>query len=333
MKAMIIRQAGAPEVFEPAELPIPEIGPKQVLVKVAATSVNPVDWKIRKLGLPFGPDYPGVLHGDVAGVVEAVGAEITTFSLGDEVYGCAGGLKGPDGDRGGALAEFMACDGEFLAPKPGNLTMAEAAALPLVCLTAWEGLVDGANVGWGQTVLVHAGAGGVGHMAIQIAIARGAKVFATVSGPEKAKIVTDYGAVPIIYRDMEVDEYVAAHTGGAGFDIVYDTVGGENIPKSWQAAKPRGTVISCQSNSTQDLTPVHLKGLHHIGVLMLLPLMLGTGGARHGHIMGEITALVEAGQLRPLMDGDPFPLSDVAAAHARLESGQALGKVVVQVSA
>ncbi len=118
MKAMIIRQAGAPEVFEPAELPIPEIGPKQVLVKVAATSVNPVDWKIRKLGLPFGPDYLGVLHGDVAGVVEAVGAEITTFSLGDEVYGCAGGLKGPDGDRGGALAEFMACDGEFLAPNP-----------------------------------------------------------------------------------------------------------------------------------------------------------------------------------------------------------------------
>ena len=329
MKAMIIRQAGAPEVFEPAELPMPEIGPKQMLVKVAATSVNPVDWKIRKLGLPFGPDYPSVLHGDVAGVVEVVGAEITTFAVGDDVYGCAGGLK----DTDGALAEFMACDGEFLAPKPGNLTMAEAAALPLVCLTAWEGLVDGANVGWGQTVLVHAGAGGVGHVAIQIAVARGAKVFATVSGPEKARIITDYGAVSINYREMDVDDYVAAHTDGVGFDIVYDTVGGDNIPKSWQAAKPRGTVINCQSNSTQDMTPVHLKGLHHIGVLMLLPLMLGTGGARHGQIMAEITALVEAGQLRPLMDGDPFPLAKVAAAHARLESGQALGKVVVQVSA
>lgn len=329
MKAMIINEAGAPSVFEPAQLPTPEIGAQQVLVKVAATSVNPVDWKIRKLAPPFCPDYPAVLHDDVAGVVDAVGADVSRFKVGDDVYGCAGGLKG----TGGALAEYMACDAEFLAVKPGNLTMAEAAALPLVCLTAWEGLVDGANVGWGQTVLVHAGTGGVGHVAIQIAIARGAKVFATVSGPEKAKVVTGLGAIPINYREQDVDEYVAAHTDGAGFDIVYDTVGGDNIPKSWQAAKLRGTVISCQSNSTHDMTPVHLKGLHHIGVLMLLPLLHGAGGARHGQIMEEITALAEAGQLRPLMDGEPFPLEDVAAAHARLESGQAMGKVVVQVSA
>ncbi|MBT6429295.1 MAG: zinc-dependent alcohol dehydrogenase family protein, partial [Rhodospirillaceae bacterium] len=311
MKAMIIRAAGEPSVFEAAEIPVPEIKSNQVLVKVAATSVNPVDWKIRKLGLPLGPDFPAVIQGDVAGVVEAVGGDVGDFAVGDEVYGCAGGVKG----TGGALAEFMACDAEFLAPKPGNLSMAEAAALPLVCLTAWEGLVDGANVGWGQTVLVHAGVGGVGHVVMQIAIARGAKVYATVSGPEKAALVSDFGAIPINYREQSVADYVAAHTGGLGFDIVYDTVGGDNIPKSWEAAKLRGTVISCQTNSTQDLTPVHLKGLHHIGVLMLLPLLHGTGGARHGQIMREITALVEAGQLRPLMDGEPFPLADVAGAH------------------
>ena len=328
MKAMIIRQAGEPAVFEAADIPLPEVGPGQVLVKVAATSVNPVDWKIRKLGPPIGPDYPGVLHGDVAGVVEAVGGDAGNLSVGDEVYGCAGGVNG----TGGALAEFMACDAAFLALKPKNLSMAEAAALPLVWLTAWEGLVDGANVGWGQTVLVHAGAGGVGHVAIQIAIARGAKVFATVSGPEKAALVTEFGAVPINYREQSVADYVAAHTDGAGFDIVYDTVGGDNIPKSWEAAKLRGTVISCQSNSTQDLTPVHLKGLQHIGVLMLLPLLHGTGGSRHGEIMGEITALAEAGKMRPLLDGEPFPLAEVAAAHARLESGRAVGKVVVQVA-
>ncbi|MBT3535105.1 MAG: alcohol dehydrogenase catalytic domain-containing protein, partial [Rhodospirillaceae bacterium] len=184
MKAMIIRAAGEPSVFEAAEIPVPEIKSNQVLVKVAATSVNPVDWKIRKLGLPLGPDFPAVIQGDVAGVVEAVGGDVGDFAVGDEVYGCAGGVKG----TGGALAEFMACDAEFLAPKPGNLSMAEAAALPLVCLTAWEGLVDGANVGWGQTVLVHAGVGGVGHVVMQIAIARGAKVYATVSGPEKAAL-------------------------------------------------------------------------------------------------------------------------------------------------
>jgi NADPH2:quinone reductase len=210
--------------------------------------------------------------------------------------------------------------------------MAEAAALPLVCLTAWEGLVDGANVGWGQTVLVHAGAGGVGHVAIQIAVARGAKVFATVSGPQKAAVVRDFDAIPINYREQSVEDYVAEHTGGLGFDIVYDTVGGDNIPKSWAAAKLRGTVISCQTNSTQDLTPLHLKGLQHIGVLMLIPLLHGVGGARHGQIMREITALADSGQIRPLLDGEPFALQDVAAAHARLESGQAMGKVVVQVS-
>ncbi len=329
MKAVIIRQAGEPDVFEMADLPMPEIGAGQVLVRVAATSVNPVDWKIRKLGLPFGPDYPAVLHGDVAGVVEAVGADVSGFAVGDEVYGCAGGVRG----SGGALAEFMACDAAFLARKPGNLSMAEAAALPLVCLTAWEGLVDGADVGWGQTVLVHAGTGGVGHVAVQIAIAKGAKVYATVSGPEKANMVKEFGAIPINYKEMSVEDYVTAFTGGGGFDVIYDTVGGDNIPKSWEAAKPRGTVISSQTNSTQDLTPVHLKGLHHIGVLMLLPLLNGQGRARHGQIMAECTALAEAGQLRPVLDGEPYALEEVGAAHARLESGQAVGKVVVQINA
>jgi NADPH2:quinone reductase len=329
MKAMIIRESGEPSVFEAADIPVPRIGPSQVLVRVVATSVNSVDWKIRKLGPPLGPDMPAVLQGDLAGVVEAVGADVSDFAVGEEVYGCAGGVKG----RGGALAEFMACDADFLAPKPTNLSMVEAAALPLVCLTAWEGLVDGANVGRGQTVLVHGGAGGVGHVAVQIAIARGATVYATVSGPEKAAVVSEFGAVPINYSEDSVEDYVDAHTGGVGFDIVFDTVGGDNIPKSWAAAKLKGTVISCQSNSTQDLTPLHLKGLKHIGVMMLIPLLHGTGAAAHGRIMREIATLAEAGQIRPLMDGEPYALEDVAGAHARLESGQTMGKVVVQVSA
>ena len=329
MKAMVIRESGEPSVFEAADIPVPPIGAGQVLVRVAATSVNPVDCKIRKLGPGYGPDIPAVLHGDVAGVVEAVGTDVSGFAVGEQVYGCAGGVK----NTGGALAEFMACDADFLAPKPTNLSMVEAAALPLVCLTAWEGLVDGANVGQGQTVLVHAGAGGVGHVATQIAIARGATVYATVSGPEKAAAVSEFGATPINYREHSVEDYVATHTGGAGFDIVYDTVGGENIPKSWAAAKLKGTVISCQSNSTQDLTPVHLKGLQHIGVLMLIPLLHGAGAAAHGQIMREITALAEAGRIRPLPDGEPYALEDVAAAHTRLESGQAVGKVVVQITA
>ena len=328
MKAMIIRESGDPSVFEAADIPVPRIGPGQVLVRVAATSVNPVDWKFRKFAPPLSPDMPAVLQGDVAGVVEEVGADVSGFAVGEEVYGCAGGVKG----TGGALAEFMACDADFLAPKPINLSMAQAAALPLVCLTAWEGLVDGADVRPGQTVLVHGGAGGVGHVAIQIAIARGAEVYATVSGPEKAATVSELGATPINYRESSVEEYVAAHTSGDGFDIVYDTIGGDNIPNSWAAAKLKGTVISCQNNSTHDLTPVHMKGLLHVGVMMLIPLLHGTGAAAHGRIMREITALAESGQMRPLIDGEPYAFEDVAAAHARLESGQAMGKVVVQVS-
>ena len=227
----------------------------------------------------------------------------------------------------------MACDADFLAPKPTNLSMVEAAALPLVCLTAWEGLVDGANVGRGQTVSGARGRGRCGPCRHADCDRPGAKVYATVSGPEKAAVVSEFGAIPINYREHSVEDYVVAHTGGAGFDIVYDSVGGENIPKSWAAAKLKGTVISCQTNSTQDLTPLHLKGLKHIGVLMLIPLLHGAGAAAHGQIMREITALAEAGQIRPLMDGEPYALEDVAGAHARLESGQAMGKVVVRVSA
>ena len=152
------------------------------------------------------------------------------------------------------------------------------------------------------------------------------KVYATVSSPEKAAAVAEFGATPINYRENSVDDYVVAHTDGVGFDVVYDTVGGENIPKSWAAAKLKGTVISCQTNSTQDLTPVHLKGLQHIGVLMLIPLLHGVGAAAHGAVMREITTLAEAGQIRPLMDGEPYSLEDVADAHARLESGQAIGQ-------
>ncbi|MDP6815577.1 MAG: zinc-dependent alcohol dehydrogenase family protein [Alphaproteobacteria bacterium] len=327
MRAMIIREPGEPEVFEAAEIERPAVPAGHLLVRVAATSVNPVDWKIRRLGLPLGPEMPAVLQGDVAGTVEEVGAGVSDFRPGDAVFGCAGGVRG----SGGALAEYMLCDADLLALKPERLSMAEAAALPLVCLTAWEGLVDGADVGAGQRVLVHAGAGGVGHVALQIALARGARVFATHSGGRKEDLVRELGATPINYREQSVADYVAEHTGGAGFDVVYDTVGGDNIPLSWEAARPRGTVISCQSNSTQDLTPVHLKGLHHIGVLMLLPLLHGTGRAHHGLIMTQVAALAEEGRLRPVLDPAGFALADVAGAHAHLESGQAIGKVVVRV--
>ncbi|MEH7378835.1 alcohol dehydrogenase catalytic domain-containing protein, partial [Neobacillus drentensis] len=182
MKAQVIKRFGDPSVFEIAEVPNPEAIPGHVVIQVKATSVNPIDTKIRGGAVPaVAPEFPAVLHGDVAGVVVEVGEGITEFKVGDEVFGCAGGFKGTDG----ALAEYMLADVQLLAPKPKNVTMAQAAALPLVTITAWESLYNRANVQNGQTVLVHAATGGVGHVAIQLAKLAGAKVFTTASSEEK----------------------------------------------------------------------------------------------------------------------------------------------------
>ena len=327
MKAMVIRAHGDANVFEMADLDVGVLKPGYVRVRVHATSVNPVDCKVRKLGPPITPDFPAVLHGDVAGIVEEVGAGVSGFVPGDKVFGCAGGVKG----EAGALAETMDCDADLLAIMPNSLGFREAAALPLVCITAWEGLVDKARIEPGQKVLIHAGTGGVGHVAIQIARAKGAEVFATVSGDAKAAIAKKLGATPINYRETSVAEYVQQHTNGNGFDVVYDTLGGDNIPRSWEASKSNGIVISCQSNSTHDMTPIHAKGLTFAGVLMLIPLLNGQGRAHFGWIMNEIASLVDAGKIAPVLDETNFSLDQVADAHQRWESGKAIGKIVINV--
>ena len=177
MQAIVIEQFGQPNVFESIDLPMPEILPHHVLIRVAATSVNPVDTKIRQgVVADIAPDFPAVLHGDVAGVIAAVGDGVDTFAVGDEVYACAGGVQG----TGGALAEYLLADANLVAHKPKSLTMAEAAALPLVSITAWEGLIERAQLQPGQSVLIYGGTGGVGHIGIQLAKWAGATVYALV---------------------------------------------------------------------------------------------------------------------------------------------------------
>jgi len=327
MKAMILNAPGGDPGFELVVREPTALKPGYVQVRVHASSVNPVDCKVRSLGLPFGPELPGVLHGDVAGVVEKLGDGVTAFQPDQRVYGCAGGVRGEDG----ALAELMNCDAELLAPMPENLDFAEAAALALVTITAWEGLIDKARIKAGQKVLIHAGAGGVGHVAVQVAAAKGCDVFATVSGDAKAAIVEGFGATAVNYRDLSVDEYVAKHTDGAGFDVVYDTVGGDNIPASWAAVRHNGVVLSCQTNSPHDLTPLHLKGITHAGVFMLIPLLSGIGRVHHGEILRDVAALADSGKLRPLMDQKSFTLEQTADAHAHWESGAAVGKIAIHV--
>lgn len=328
MKALVIEEFGGPEVFEEREMPRPEVRAGHILIRVEATSVNPVDYKIRSgVAAAASPDFPAVLHGDVAGVVEEVGESVTGFSVGDEVYGCAGGFAGMDG---GALAEYLLADADLLAKKPRSLTMREAAALPLVAITAWEVLIERANVRPGQTVLVHGATGGVGHLAIQLASAAGANVYATGSSEEKLKIARGLGAdAGINYREQSVEDYVAEHTGGRGFDVVFDTVGDDNLIRSFEAARPEGQVASIVTHETYDLSPLHDKSLSLHVVLMLVPLVSGEGRARHGEILTRLTRMVDSGRVKPLLDETRFGLFEAADAHRRLESGDALGKVTL----
>ena len=329
MKAFVIKHFGESDIFQAVDLPKPKLSSNHVLIRVAATSVNPVDTKIRRGAVgEIAPDFPAVLHGDVAGVIEAVGENIYGFKVGDEVYGCAGGVKG----TGGALAEYMLADVNLIAHKPKSLTMVEAAALPLVSITAWEGLIDRAKIQSGQKVLVYGGTGGVGHLGVQLAKSAGAKVYATVSNEKKAAIARSLGAdVTINYYDTAVEEFVAQHTDGAGFDIVFDTVGNDNLQNAFKAAKLNGTVVSTVSLSKQDLTLLHAKGLTLHLVYMLIPMLSEINRAYHGKILAKLADLVDKGKIRPLIDDKTFSFSEVAAAHSHLESG-AIGKVVLECS-
>ena len=326
MKAIVLHEHGGSGLFRVEEVPKPEIKAGHVLVRVAASSVNPVDFKIRQGLIPIGPELPGILHGDMAGVVEEVGGGGKGFAPGDEVYGCVGGFK----DLPGVLADYALADARLLAKKPSSLTMEESAALPLVTITAWNALTDRAKVSEGQKVLVHAAAGGVGHVALQLAKAAGAEVHVTASSEEKLALGKALGAdIGINYKESSVEKYVAKHTGGEGYDVVFDTVGTTRLDDSFQAAKIGGTVVSIAARSTHDLTPVHIRGLTLHVVFMLLPLARNVGRKRHGEILREASQLAEAGKLRPHIHTEVFPFERVGDAHALLESGGALGKIVL----
>jgi NADPH2:quinone reductase len=325
MEAYIVEEPDG--IFRKTEVPHPTLRPNQVLVRIKASGVNPIDTKIRagKAAHAKQP-LPAVLGLDMAGTIEEVATGVTAFKRGDQVFGMVGGVGGLQG----TLAEFIAADVDLLAPKPSNLSMRQAAALPLVAITAWEGLVDRAKVCADQTVLVHAGAGGVGHVAIQLARAYGARVFTTVSA-DKKQIVEGFGATPIDYRSRSVDEYVAEMTSGKGFDIVFDTVGGTTLDGSFVAVKRyTGHVVSCLGWGSHSLAPLSFRGATYSGVFTLLPLITGEGRAHHGEILAQIAALVETGKLKSLLNDHIISAADINSAHTLVESG-AIGKVVVEL--
>jgi NADPH:quinone reductase len=324
MKAYLVESAGGP--FRAAEIPTPQPASDQVLVKICASGVNPLDTKIRAgEGGHAKQPLPAVLGMDMAGVVVTAGAGVTEFRPGDEVFGMVGGVGGLQG----TLAEFVVADVALLARKPTTLTMRQAAALPLVVITAWEGLVDRAKVHAGQTVLVHAGAGGVGYAAVQIALAFGAKVYATVS-EDKRTIVEELGAIGID-RYQAVEEYVQACTAGEGFDIVYDTLGGAVLDASFLAVKRyTGHVVSCLGWGTHALAPLSFRGATYSGVFTLLTLLTGMHRAHHGEILQKAGKLADQNRLKPLLAEEQFGPNDIARAYDAVAKGSK-GKVVIEL--
>lgn len=324
MQAAILDHHGAP--FRIAKIPIPQVGPGEVRVRIAASGVNPLDTKIH-VGEAAHARHPlpAVLGLDLAGTVDAVGRGVTGFRPGDAVYGMTGGVGGVQG----SLAEYAIVDPDLLALKPSNISMREAAALPLVTITAWEGLVDRMRVQSGETLLVQGGAGGVGHVAIQIACAMGLTVYATGSSGSRDTIEA-LGAI-FIDRSEPVAEYVKRHTDGNGFDRVYDTAGGAALDASFLAVRRFGHVVSCLGWGSHSLAPLSFKGASYSGVFTLMPLLTGVGRARHGAILAEAATLVEADELIPILNQRRFSLGLACDAYRALKTATNPGKAVVDI--
>ncbi|MBY0377254.1 MAG: zinc-dependent alcohol dehydrogenase family protein [Gammaproteobacteria bacterium] len=328
MSAMVIEAFGDATVFKKQAIQKPLAAPGQLLIEVKASSINPLDIKIRNNELgQICPSFPAVLHGDVAGVVTAIGANVKGFKVGDEVYGCAGGV----GQLQGALAQLMSVDADLMAYKPKNLSMTEAAALPLVSLTAWLALKDKVQLAANQTILIYGATGGVGHIAVQLAKIIGAKITTTASSDEKKALAKKMGADHVVnYQHTSISEMVQQFTNGVGYDAVFDTVGDECLDQAFQAARIGGNVVTILARRAHDLYPMFGKGLTLSTVMQPLPLLTGVGRQYYGQILSEIAALVEVDKIKPLINKQQFKFSEVTAAHHYFEQGHSIGKVVLE---
>ena len=325
MQAAILEAYGRP--LRIMSVPRPAAVPGHVVVRIAASGVNPLDTKIRVGAAPHARHpLPAVLGMDMAGTVIELGKGVTCLAVGDEVYGLAGGVGGVQG----SLAQYTSVDADLLAHKPSSLSMHDAAALPLIAITAWEGLVDRMAVGSGQTLLVQGGRGGVGHVVVQLAKAFGLEVCATGSAASR-DIIEGFGA-NFIDRDEPVSDYVARLTAGRGFDKVYDTVGGATLDASFEAVARFGHVASALGWGAHALAPLSFKAATYSGVFALLPLLTGEGRRHHGEILEAVAAMVDAGTLQSRVDATRYSLTTVGDAHASVEHGSPNGKVVVDLA-
>ena len=330
MKAIHMTAPGpAVEVLELVEVPEPNITKaRQIKVRLKAAGVNPIDTKLRSRGTLYPDALPAILGCDGAGVVTEIGDKVTRFQPGDAVWFCHGGLGGAPGN----YAEYTVLDQAEAEAKPAALNFEEAAVLPLVLITAWEALFDRAGLAEGQTVLIHAGAGGVGHVAIQLAKAAGAQVVTTVSTPEKASLARQLGAdKTILYTGEDVNAAIMEWTSGRGVDVVLDTIGGDTFRNSLELACVYGQVVTLldPGNDTSWGTARNKNlGIHF--TLMLTPMLQDLPEARRhqGEILKRCAALIADGKLKPVVS-IVLPLKAAARAHELIETGHVQGKIVL----
>lgn len=331
MKAVLMHAPGAPQALSLADVPAPQIAhDTDLLVRLKAAGVNPIDTKLRAKGTYFPERMPAILGCDGAGVVEAAGTKVTRFKPGDAVYFCNGGIGGHPGN----YAEYAVVDARFAARKPASLDFNHAAAAPLVLITAWEALHDRARMAAGQAVLIHAGAGGVGHVAIQLAKAAGCRVLSTVGSAAKAEFARLLGAdEAILYRETDFVQAVLDLTGGQGADVVFDTVGGATFSDSFAAVRPYGDLVTLlQPGPETDWKVARLRNLRVSQELMLSPMVFGwTEAQQHqAWILEQCAERFDAGRLRVHVDR-VLPLGEAAEAHRLIEAGEITGKVVLAI--
>jgi NADPH2:quinone reductase len=329
MYAVLMTALGAPEVLQYQAVPDPQItSPTELLIRINSASVNPIDTKLRQRG-NFYNQIPAILGCDGAGIVEAVGPAVNKFQVGSEVYFCHGGL----GKAQGNYAQFTVIDQDLVAPKPQSLSFAEASAVPLVLITAWESLYDRAKLEGARKVLIHGGAGGVGHIAIQLAKLAGAEVCTTVSSEAKAEFCRSLcpDIHPIFYAQQNFVEAVQAWTGGEGVEMALDTVGGKVFQQTFDAMQIYGDVVSLLAPAADTNWKVARdKNLRISLELMLTPALQERQDLqrRQAQILAESAHLFDTGKLR-VQVAHQLPLREAARAHQLLAEGKIHGKIVL----
>ncbi|MGR9086781.1 MAG: zinc-dependent alcohol dehydrogenase family protein [Gammaproteobacteria bacterium] len=328
MKSIMMTAVGGPDVLSFQETPEPVIAaPTQIKVKLHAAGVNPIDAKVRRKGLFYSGALPAVLGCDGAGEVVGVGSAVDRFKPGDRVWFCNGGL----GREQGNYAEYTVLDQRWASLMPKSLSFAEAAALPLVLITAWGGMYQRGGLQSGQTVLIHAGAGGVGHVAIQLAKLKGARVITTVSSQTKAELVRSLGADDaVIYQPNGFSDQVNRLTQGRGCDLVFDTVGANVFQQSIPVTAHFGRLITLLDPGPLNLAEARMRNLLIGFELMLTPMLRDLDDARDQHveILNRCGQWIDDGKLKVHIHAR-MPLENAAEAHRSIEEGHVSGKIVL----